>query len=131
MNKISAFAQSETGLMTAGIVAVFVLISSAVSLNVNKTHASEGLTTPGAPDIVHAGGSGGAYCNTSGPVRMANRDRVFPAAPRLHLQSAYIVSELLPLWGGRADTASLAKCGPNVFELLEPITPPIPPWAGL
>lgn len=244
MNKILAFAQSENGLKTVGIVAAIILISSAASLGANKSHESQALTSPGAtdsagapsgvastptpsasagsvpgvasgvtsgpnvptnvippalrgvdfglktqgvtskevkvgfsgnfdncgdtaslveslppglvgdpvkaintfaryvndhggiggrkytPDLVQDGGSGCPDRNIPAAVKMANQDKVFLAAPGLHVESDYIIKEHLPVWGGRDDPTSLAKYGSNGFELLEPITPTVDTWAG-
>jgi hypothetical protein len=82
------------------------------------------------PDIVQDGGSGCPDRNIPAAVKMADQDKDFLMAPGLHVESDYIIKEHLPVWGGRDDPASLARYGPNGYELLEPITPTIDTWAG-
>src|SRR5438067_12508829 len=58
MNKISAFAQSDNGLIAAGIAAAFILLTSAVSFHSASSGSSQALTSPSATD--NAGAPSGA-----------------------------------------------------------------------
>jgi hypothetical protein len=81
-------------------------------------------------DIVQDGGSGCPDRNLPAAVKMADQDKVFLAAPGLHVESDYVIGKHIPVWGGRDDPASLKKYGPNGFALFEPITQTQDAWAS-
>jgi hypothetical protein len=82
------------------------------------------------PILVQDGGSGCPERNLPAAVKMADEEKVFAAAPGLHVESDYIVSRKIPVWGGRDDPASLRKYGPNGYALLEPIEQTLEAWAS-
>lgn len=82
------------------------------------------------PILVQDGGSGCPERNLPAAVKMADEEKVFMAAPGLHVESDYIISRKIPVWGGRDDPASLRKYGPNGYALLEPIEATLEAWAS-
>ncbi len=82
------------------------------------------------PVYVEDGGSGCPDRNMPAAIKMADQDKVFLAVPGLHVESDYIIKRGIPVWGGRDDPDSLAKYGPNGFQLLEPIGPTVDAWAS-
>lgn len=82
------------------------------------------------PMFFDDGGSGCPEKSLAAAVDMADEEKVFLAIPGLHVESDYVISRKVPVWGGRDDPASLEKYGPNGLQILEPIEPTLEAWAS-
>jgi hypothetical protein len=82
------------------------------------------------PQFFDDGGSGCPEKSVAAAVEMADEAKVFLAIPGLHVESDYIISRKVPVWGGRDDPESLKKYGANGLQLLEPIEPTLEAWAS-
>lgn len=82
---------------------------------------------------VHVADDGGAGCpekNLAAAREMVDDEKVFATFPGLHIESDYIASRHVPVFGGRDDPASLKRYGANGLNLIQEIEGNLSAWAA-